>query len=170
MRRQGDAGGAGRDDVLRGEHSARDYEYGDDADDLLLVEVAREGFRRLSLAHLTLPTREVEATARFLQEMLGYARDAAPANSPVETVWLGTGGGQQLHIVYVEGFAVSAFEGEFGRHIAVTVAAGEMRAARDRLAEAGAEVMEPLRPSAHERFFFREPVNGYVFEVIARVR
>jgi hypothetical protein len=28
--------------------------------------------------------------------------------------------------------------------------------------------MQPLRPSLHERFFFREPVNGYVFEVIAQ--
>ena len=61
----------------------------------------------MSLAHLTLPTLAVERTARFLEETLGYTRDAAPANSPVETVWMATGGGQQMHIVYVEGFAVS---------------------------------------------------------------
>ncbi len=122
----------------------------------------------MSFAHLTLPTAEVERTARFFEEMLGFSRDAAPANSPVETVWLGMGGGQQLHIVYVEGFAVSPFEGEFGRHIAVVVPAGEMIALRDRLAAAGAQVMAPVRSSAVERFFFREPVNGYVFEVIAR--
>ena len=122
----------------------------------------------MSFGHLTLPTTEVERTARFFEEMLGYARDAAPANSPVPTVWLGLGGGQQLHIVYVEGFAVSPFEGEFGRHIAVLHPAARMNALRERLASAGAEVMDPLRPSAHERFFFREPVNGYVFEVIAQ--
>jgi catechol 2,3-dioxygenase-like lactoylglutathione lyase family enzyme len=121
----------------------------------------------LSLAHLTLPTRDVEATARFLQQMFGYARDLAPANSPVDTVWLATGGGQQFHIVYVEGFAVSPFEGEFGRHIAILHAASGMAGLRDRLSAAGAHVMDPLRSSAHERFFFREPVNGYVFEVIA---
>jgi catechol 2,3-dioxygenase-like lactoylglutathione lyase family enzyme len=132
-----------------------------------LVEVARQGFLHLSLAHLTLPTAEVEATARFLQEMLGYRRDPAPPNSPVETVWLSVGAGQQLHIVYVENFVVSPFEGEFGRHIAILLPAQETIALRKRLAGAGAQVLDPMRPSAQERFFFREPVNGYVFEVIA---
>jgi len=122
----------------------------------------------MSLAHLTLPTAAVERTSRFLEQMLGYTRDPAPANSPMETVWLATGGGQQLHIVYVEGFEVSPFEGEFGRHIAIFRAAKEMTELRERLSAAGAQVMQPLRPSARERFFFREPVNGYVFEVIAQ--
>jgi hypothetical protein len=122
----------------------------------------------MSLAHLTLPTSAVEDTARFLEQTLGYTRDPAPANSPMETVWLGTGGGQQMHIVHVDGFAVSSFEGEFGRHIAVFHPAEEIVALKERLVAAGANVVQPLRPSAHERFFFREPVNGYVFEVIAR--
>lgn len=121
----------------------------------------------MSLAHLTLPTKNVEATARFLQEMLGYPRDPAPANSPVETVWLATGDGRQLHIVYVADFAVSPFEGEFGRHIAISFPAQQMSALRERLAMSGAQVADPLRPSANHRFFFREPVNGYVFEAIA---
>jgi len=121
----------------------------------------------LSLAHLTLGTVAVERTARFLERTLGYTRDETPANSPADTVWLATGGGQQLHIVYVEGFAVSPFEGEFGRHIAVFHPAQELAALRERLVSEGAQVMQPLRPSVHERFFFREPVNGYVFEVIA---
>ena len=122
----------------------------------------------MSLAHLTLPTLAVERTARFLEQMLGYTRDPAPANSPVETVWLATGGGQQMHIVYVEGFEVSPFEGEFGRHIAIFHPAQELAALKERLVAAGVDPMQPLRPSAHERFFFREPVNGYVFEVIAQ--
>jgi hypothetical protein len=121
----------------------------------------------LSLAHLTLPTKDVEATARFLQEMLGYPRDPAPANSPVETVWLATGDGRQVHIVYVADFVVSPFEGEFGRHIAISFPAQEMTPLRDRLAASGAPATDPLRPSAQHRFFFREPVNGYVFEVLA---
>jgi len=124
--------------------------------------------RGMSLAHLTLPTVAVERTARFLEQMLGYTRDPAPANSPMETVWLATGGGQQLHIVYVEGFEVSPFEGEFGRHLAIFRGTEEMAALKERLSAAGAQVMQPLRPSARERFFFREPVNGYVFEVIAQ--
>ena len=122
----------------------------------------------VSLAHLTLPTLAVERTARFLEQTLDHTRDPAPPNSPVETVWLATGGGQQLHIVYVEGFEVSPFEGEFGRHIAFFRPAEEIAALKERLLAAGAHVMQPLRPSEHERFFFREPVNGYVFEVIAQ--
>ena len=122
----------------------------------------------MSLAHLTLPTLAVERTARFLEETLGYTRDPSPANSPVETVWLATGGSQQMHIVYVEGFECSPFEGEFGRHIAILRPAREITELKERLLAAGARVMDPLRPSVHERFFFREPVNGYVFEVIAQ--
>ena len=123
----------------------------------------------MSLAHLTLPTLAVERTARFLEQTLGYTRDPAPANSPVETVWLATGSGQQLHIIRVEGFEVSPFEGEFGRHIAIFRPAHEIAALKERLLAAGAHLMQPLRPSAHERFFFSEPVNGYVFEVIAQI-
>jgi hypothetical protein len=122
----------------------------------------------MSLAHLTLATLAVERTASFLELTLRYTRDPAPPNSPVATVWLATGGGQQIHIVHVDAFEVSPFEGEFGRHVAVSIPAKEIAALKERLLAAGAHVMEPLRPSAHERFFFREPVNGYVFEVIAR--
>jgi hypothetical protein len=121
----------------------------------------------MSLAHLTLPTLAVEPTARFLEQTLGFTRDPAPANSPVETVWLATGGGQQMHIVYVEGFQASPFEGEFGRHIAILRPAQEIAALKERLLSAGAHLMQPLRSGAQERFFFREPVNGYVFEIIA---
>ena len=90
----------------------------------------------------------------------------APANSPVETVWLNMGRGQQIHVVYVEGFAVSPFEGEFGRHFAVYHPADGFLALKRLLQDFGAEVSEPLRPSPFARFFFREPINGYVFEVI----
>src|SRR5579862_2836387 len=108
----------------------------------------------MSLAHLTLPTLAVERTAQFLEQTLGYTRDPAPANSPVETVWLATGGGQQMHIVYVEGFEASPFEGEFGRHIAIPRPAPEIAALRERLVAAGAHLMHPLRPGAQPRFFF----------------
>src|SRR3954452_24706606 len=93
--------------------------------------------RSMSLAHLTLPTLAVERTARFLEQTLGFTRDPAPANSPMETVWLATGGGQQMHIVFVEGFQVSPFEGEFGRHIAITRPVLEIAALRERLEAAG---------------------------------
>ena len=122
----------------------------------------------MSFAHLTLPTLAVEDTARFLEQTLGFTRDPAPPNSPMETAWLGIGGGQQIHIVFVEGFKVSPFEGEFGRHIAVFRPASEIASLQERLSAAGVQLVQPLRPSANQRFFFQEPVNGYVFEVIVR--
>ena len=73
----------------------------------------------MSFGHLTLPTKKVEQTARFIEETLGYSRDAVPDNVPDETVWLNIGRGQQIHVFYVEGFEVSPFEREFGRHIAL---------------------------------------------------
>jgi predicted enzyme related to lactoylglutathione lyase len=120
-----------------------------------------------SLAHLTLPTRHVEKTASFFEQTLGYSRDPVPANVPDETVWLNIGQDQQIHIFYVEGFSVSPFEREFGRHVAVYYPAEELEALKKRLVHSGAELIEPLRSTPFARLFFREPVNGYVFEVIA---
>jgi hypothetical protein len=117
-----------------------------------------------------LPTREVEKTASFFEQTLGYVRDPVPENVPDETVWLNIGRGQQMHVFFVEGFEVSPFEREFGRHVAVFYPLQEFAGLRDRLLQRGAEIFAPLRATPFERFFFREPVNGYVFEVIDQAR
>jgi catechol 2,3-dioxygenase-like lactoylglutathione lyase family enzyme len=124
----------------------------------------------MSLAHVTLPTREVEQTASFFEQTLGYVRDPVPSNVPDETVWLNIGRGQQMHVFFVEGFEVSPFEREFGRHVAVFYPLGEFEGLKERLRQRGAELVVPLRPTPFERFFFREPVNGYFFEVIDQAR
>ena len=124
----------------------------------------------MSLAHLTLPTRDVEGTARFFERTLGYARKAVPGNSPVEAVWLDLGRGQEMHVFYVEGFAAGGFEGEFGRHVAVFHPLADFASLRERLLAERAGLIEPLRETPFERFFFREPVNGYVFEVVEQGR
>ncbi len=124
----------------------------------------------MSLAHFTLPTREVEKTASFFEQTLGYVRDPVPSNVPDETVWLNIGRGQQMHVFFVEGFEVSPFEREFGRHVAVFHPVGDFDGLKARLRQRGAEIFAPLRPTPFERFFFREPVNGYVFEVIDQTR
>jgi catechol 2,3-dioxygenase-like lactoylglutathione lyase family enzyme len=124
----------------------------------------------MSLAHLTLPTRHVEKTASFLEQTLGYVREPIPENIPCETVWLNIGGGQQMHVFYVEGFEVSPFEREFGRHVAVYYPRPQFEQLKQRLQQHGAELVEPLRATPFERIFFREPVNGYVFEVIDQDR
>jgi catechol 2,3-dioxygenase-like lactoylglutathione lyase family enzyme len=120
----------------------------------------------MSFAHLTLATSQVERTASFFERTLGYARRAAPDNSPIKVVWLDLGRGQELHILFVERFEVSPFESEFGRHVAVFYPLAQFSALKQRLVAEGAKLIEPLRTTPFERFFFREPVNGYVFEVI----
>jgi catechol 2,3-dioxygenase-like lactoylglutathione lyase family enzyme len=124
----------------------------------------------MSFAHLTLPTQHVEKTASFLEETLGYRRDPVPSNVPDETVWLNIGRGQQMHVFYVDGFVVSPFEREFGRHVAVYYPRPDFDGLKQRLLQRGADLIEPLRGTPFERFFFREPVNGYVFEVIDQAR
>jgi catechol 2,3-dioxygenase-like lactoylglutathione lyase family enzyme len=80
------------------------------------------------LGHFTLPTREVERTARFIERTLGYARKETPANSPVDVVWFDLGGGQDMHLLHVDRYEVSAFEGEFGRHVALRHPANDVGA------------------------------------------
>ena len=121
-------------------------------------------------AHLTLPTQRVEATTRFIETTLGYRRKVVPANSPVEANWLDIGHGQELHVFYVEGFEISPFEAEFGRHVALFHPVDDFPALRRRVVDAGGELVEALRATPFERLFFREPVNGYLFEVIDRER
>jgi predicted enzyme related to lactoylglutathione lyase len=120
----------------------------------------------MSFGHLTLPTRDVERTAAFLEETFGYARGPIPGNSPVPTQWLDLGNNQQIHVVYVEDFDTSPFEGEFGRHIAVFHPLDGFDDLMALLVARGGAIIEPLRPTDFQRFFVREPVNGYVFEVI----
>jgi catechol 2,3-dioxygenase-like lactoylglutathione lyase family enzyme len=120
----------------------------------------------MTLAHLTLPTRDVERTCAFLVKTLGFSLLPTPRNSPVPVYWLDLGHGQSLHVFHVDDFEVSRFESEFGRHIALFHPVADFPALKERLVADGAELVDSLRPTPFERFFFREPVNGYFFEVI----
>ena len=124
----------------------------------------------MSFLHLTLPTLHVEKTATFFEQTLGYTRGEIPGNSPVEALWLDIGQGQSIHVFYVAGFVISPFEAEFGRHVAVSYPLKDFPALKHRLFTEGAELISPLRATPFERFFFREPVNGYIFEVVDAVR
>ena len=124
----------------------------------------------MSFAHLTLPTRDVEGTSALLERTLGYPRRPVPGNSPVRALWLDLGHGQEMHVFFVEGFEVSPFEGEFGRHVALFHPLSDFPALKERLIAEGAELIDELRAAPYERFFFREPINGYVFEVIDAAR
>ena len=104
----------------------------------------------MSLAHFTLATRDVQKTATFFEETLGYPRDPMPTNIPDEAAWLNLGRGQQIHLVYVDGFEVSPFEREFGRHVAVYYPFAQFDVLKQRLVQRGAELIAPLRTAPFE--------------------
>jgi hypothetical protein len=121
-------------------------------------------------AHFTLATQDVESTAGFIERTLGYTRKPLPANAMGPVVWFDIGGGLEMHVLHVDGFKISAHEGEFGRHVAVFHPLADFAALKARLEREGAALIDPIRSTPFERFFFREPVNGYVFEVIDQAR
>lgn len=123
----------------------------------------------MALAHITLATRDVEASRNFFADTLGWRPIDRPGNIGRPAAWLEIGPGQELHLVEVEGFAPSQFEAEFGRHIAVAFPRPEFDALKRRLIARGATVMEPERATPFARFFFRNP-DGYVFEVVEAER
>jgi hypothetical protein len=120
------------------------------------------------LAHFTLATRDIHRTAAFIERTLGYSRKPLPANVAGEAIWFDIGHGQEMHVLHAEGFEISAHEAEYGRHVALFHPRTDFPALKARLAGAGAVLIDPIRPTPFERFFFREPVNGYVFEIIDR--
>jgi catechol 2,3-dioxygenase-like lactoylglutathione lyase family enzyme len=119
----------------------------------------------MPFAHLTLATRDVRASARFFESTLHWRPIDRPNNIAAPAAWLGIGPEQELHLIELPDFEPSPFEREYGRHIAITHPRAGFDALKRRLIEAGAELVEPERPTPFARFFFRDP-NGYLFEVI----
>lgn len=119
----------------------------------------------MSLAHITLATRDVEQTSRFFEATFGWRPIDRPGNIKGTAGWLEIAPGQQLHLLQVENFEPSPFEAEFGRHVALFHPHADFAELQTRLADAGAQIIRPGRATPFARFFFREP-NGYMFEVI----
>jgi catechol 2,3-dioxygenase-like lactoylglutathione lyase family enzyme len=119
----------------------------------------------MSIAHLTLATRDVVATRDFFAETLGWKPIARPGNVEIDAAWLRVAPGQELHLLRVPDFEASEFEREFGRHVAVEYPVDGFASLKERLTERGAELIDPIRETPFERFFFRDP-NGYIFEVV----
>jgi catechol 2,3-dioxygenase-like lactoylglutathione lyase family enzyme len=98
----------------------------------------------MSFAHLTLATRDVVGSRDFFAGTLGWEPITRPGNIDFEAAWLRIAPGRQCAVEYpAEGFA----------------------GLKERLAKRGAELIDPIRDTPFERFFFRDP-NGYVFEVV----
>jgi catechol 2,3-dioxygenase-like lactoylglutathione lyase family enzyme len=117
------------------------------------------------IAHITLATRDVQESADFFRQTLGWRPVARPGNITSTAAWLEIAPFVELHLIEEPEFECSRFEREFGRHIAVTFALGEFPRLKERLQAHGATLIEPLRETPFARFFFRDP-NGYVFEVV----
>jgi catechol 2,3-dioxygenase-like lactoylglutathione lyase family enzyme len=123
----------------------------------------------MPLAHITLATRDARRSAAFFQEVMGWMPIDRPANNALPTIWLQIAPGQELHLVEVVDFEPSPFEREYGRHVAVSVPGTAFSTIKERLTDHGATVIEPLRETPFDRFFFRDP-NGYLFEVLEEER
>src|SRR5262245_66453138 len=82
----------------------------------------------MSLAHLTLATRDVRKAEAFFAGALGWRPLARPNDIGRPAAWLEIAPGQELHLVEVPGFEPSLFEAEFGRHVALAVPQAELRA------------------------------------------
>ena len=119
----------------------------------------------MSFAHLTLATSDVILSRDFFAGTLGWEPIERPGNIDVEGAWLRIAPGQELHLLRVLDFVPSEFEREFGRHVAVEYPADGFAGLKERLAEWGAELIDPIRETPFDRFFFRDP-NGYIFEVV----
>jgi catechol 2,3-dioxygenase-like lactoylglutathione lyase family enzyme len=117
------------------------------------------------IAHITLATRDVQKSAEFFAEALGWQPVNRPGNINSAAAWLAIGPGLELHLIEAPEFHPSPFEQEFGRHIAITFARAEFPRLKERLQARGATLIAPLRETPFERFFFRDP-NGYVFEIV----
>ncbi|MEM7235477.1 MAG: VOC family protein [Planctomycetota bacterium] len=120
----------------------------------------------MPIAHFTLATRDVAQTSAFLEAAFSWRPVERPNNVPRDANWLDVGRGQELHLLRVDGFEISPFEAEFGRHFAFFHPLADFDGLKSRLAEQGAELIDPIRETPFERFFFRDPVNGYIFEII----
>ena len=99
----------------------------------------------MSLAHITLATRDVAGTSRFFEQTLLWRPIHKPGNIDLTAAWLEVGPGQQLHLLEVPDFAPSPFEAEFGRHIAVFHKGTDFPALQERLAAHGAKLIDEIR-------------------------
>lgn len=118
-------------------------------------------------AHITLAVRDADSTARFFEATLGWRVIPLPSNIEIDAAWCEVAPGQQIHILTIPDFEPSPFESEFGRHFAFFHPGEDFPALKQRLRDCGAEIIDAIRPTPFERFFFRDP-SGYYFEIIDR--
>jgi len=123
----------------------------------------------MALAHVTLATRELARSTAFFHEVLGWTPIGRPRNNAAPAARLQIAPGQELRLVEVPEFQPPPFEQEYGRHIALSLPRAGFPTLKERLIAHGAKVIDPLRDTPFDRFFFRDP-NGHLFEVLEQER
>ncbi len=119
----------------------------------------------MTFAHLTLAVKDAFTAAHFFQKTLGWKIVRLPQNVDLVAAWLEIAPGQQLHLLQIEGGRTGSSDTEYGRHFAVFYPGSQFANLKQRLVAEGATLVDPLRPTPFERFFFQDP-DGYSFEVI----
>lgn len=119
----------------------------------------------MTFAHLTLAVKDALAAAHFFHQTLGWKIIGLPQNIDLVAAWLEIAPGQQLHLLQVGEARTGDSDREFGRHFAIFYPGSQFDQLKSRLVAAGAKLVDPLRPTPFERFFFEDP-DGYTFEVI----
>lgn len=119
----------------------------------------------MSIAHITLVTRDLAPFQDFFREALGWQPINRPGNIAVSAAWLAIAPGQELHLLEIKDYQPSNKEKEYGRHIAITWPVAEYESLKNRLSKLGAEIIPAERPTPFPRFFFRAP-DDYIFEVV----
>ena len=123
----------------------------------------------MALAHVTLATRELARSTAFFHEVMGWTPIGRPRNNAVarrlatNRAWAGTasGRGSRFPTLAIRARVRPAHRGQ--------LPASRFPALKERLIAHGAKVIDPLRDTPFDRFFFRDP-NGYLFEVLEEER
>lgn len=123
----------------------------------------------MGFLHITLPTKDLGQSTRFFEETLGWRRIDRPGNIGMPAAWLEIAPGQEAHLLELPGFEPTPYEREFGRHVAVSAPLESFPQLKERLKQHGAELIDAIRETSFQRFFFRDP-NGYIFEVVEEPR
>jgi catechol 2,3-dioxygenase-like lactoylglutathione lyase family enzyme len=123
----------------------------------------------MAILHITLPTRDLGRTKQFFQDTLGWRPINRPGNIDVPAAWLEIAPGQEAHLVQIANFEPTPYEREYGRHVAISAPLASFPELKERLKQHGAELIDPIRETPFQRFFFRDP-NGYIFEVVQESR
>ena len=119
----------------------------------------------MALDHVTLPTRQFDATVEFLSQVLEFPEIESPSDVSMRACWFEVGDGQAIHVLEIERAPDTQAEREFGRHVAFRFPHARWLRLKSQLERHSIEIIPPRRPSSTSRFFICDP-NGYCFEFI----